>query len=56
MWCDVSMGVWQLMVPKDFRQQVFDTTQGYVPPLTWSATGLCGQGWLLMSRSGAGSV
>ena len=31
-WCDVSMGVWRTGVPKDFRQQVFDTIQGLVHP------------------------
>ena len=32
MWCDVSTRVWRPVVPKDFRQQVFDTIHGLVHP------------------------
>ena len=32
MWCDISTGVWQPVVPQGFRQQVFDTIHGLLHP------------------------
>ena len=45
-WCDVSTGVWRPVVPKYFRQQVFDT-QGYVPLHAW---------WALSQPAGMGQL
>ena len=40
MWCDVSTRVWRPVVPKDFRQQVFDTIHGLVHPEVRATTRL----------------
>ena len=50
-WCDVSTGVWRPVVPKEFRQQVFDIIHGLMhqglPATTCLVSiGSCGRGWL----------
>ena len=50
-WCDISTGVCRLVVPKEFRQQVFDIIHGLMhqglPATTCLVSiGSCGRGWL----------
>ena len=37
-WCDVSTWVWQLVVPQNFRQQVFDAIHGLAHPGVHAST------------------